>query len=351
MSDFAAQDNASDIAVAWADKTHSFVRNREVQVPPALTPPYATLLHVYGARIGMTSDGIGTKVEVAERVGRWDTLGFDLCAMVADDLAAGGYEPVAITNVLDVDALDLGVVQELMRGLHAACSVVGMAVAGGETAELGRRVAGHGARMHANWSATAVGVLRPDWDVVDGRDVRAGDAVITVRSEGFRSNGFTLARSILSDHFGDDWHLHPCGEGTWGDALLRPCDLYAPLVVALRVAGVELTGLAHITGGGLANKLGRTLRPNKLGATLTEPQSVPDAMRELARLGKVQAAKAFQNWNMGQGFCVLVRPTHVAAVLAVAAELGFEAQSSGIVTVERVLRIQSELGTVETSLT
>ena len=351
MSDFAAQDNASDIAVAWADKTHSFVRNPEVQVQPALTPPYATLMHVYNARIGITSDGVGTKVEVAERVGRWDTLGFDLCAMVADDLAAGGYEPVAITNVLDVDGLDLSVVQQLMSGLHAACSVAGMAVAGGETAELGRRVAGHGPRMHANWSATAVGVLRPDWEVVDGREVQVGDAIVTVRSEGFRSNGFTLARSILSGHFGDDWHLGPCGESTWGDALLRPCDLYAPLVVALRSAGVPLTGLAHITGGGLANKLGRTLRPNKLGATLTAPQSVPHAMLELARLGKVPPEKAFQNWNMGQGFCVVVRQSNSARVLKLAAELGFEAQLSGAVTAERVLRVQSELGTVETSLT
>ena len=350
MNDFAQQDNASDIAVTWADKTHSFIKNEQVAMVPALTPPYAALMNVYGARIGLTSDGVGTKVEVAERMKRWSTLGFDLCAMVVDDLAAGGYEPVAITNVLDVNALDLAVVRELMSGLHEACRISGVAIAGGETAELGGRVGGYGDSMHANWCATALGVLRPGWEVIDGRSARAGDVIITLRSQGFRSNGFTLARRILEAAYGPDWHLQSFEGQAWGDLLLTPCDLYCPFVTALRTTGIEATGFAHITGGGLANKLGRTLRPNGLGATIHTPQPIPPAMAELARLGKVSAAQAYTNWNMGQGFCALVRAEDVDRTLAVAHAMSLSPLVSGAVTTYKELLVHSSLGVVKTEL-
>jgi phosphoribosylformylglycinamidine cyclo-ligase len=341
--DLGAQADASALAYAWAAKSFDFRPKGQGAVVAAPGAGFATWLDLPGGPLAMTSDGIGTKLELAERMQCYSSLGWDLIAMVCDDLAAAGAEPVAVANVLDVDHLDAQVVGELMRGLHAAAQVARVSLAGGEIAELGSRVAGHGPGMHANWSATALGHLRPGWQPIDGRSVRAGHAVVALASDNFRSNGFTVLRQGLQRALGDLWHLAACGEQSWGEALLAPSTLYCPLVTRLRAQGIHPSGIAHITGGGIPAKLGRVVAPNRLGADLEQLWPPTATMRLAEQLCEIETHEAWQHFGRGNGMLLVVDPGDVAEIVAVAAECGLRARPAGQVVAKPELRLYDGL--------
>jgi phosphoribosylformylglycinamidine cyclo-ligase len=342
--DLNRQDRASAVAYDWAQRTYGN-RSGRAGLPVLGTDGFfANLMDFAGTTIAMTSDGIGTKVELAERTGIYHTLGFDLMAMVVDDLAAAGCEPVNVTNILDVDAADPAVVDDLMRGLHDAAALARVAVVGGEIAELGERIDGWGSGMHFNWCATAIGVLPPGRLALDGSRVAAGDAVVALRSDGFRSNGFSLVRRVMAAAFGADWHREPCESSTWGRALLTPSRIYAPLLVDLPAEGVNLSGAAHVTGGGVPRNLARLLRPNGLGGdlgTLFPPHSF---VQEVMRRGGVPAEQAHRMWNMGNGMLLTLPAERVDRCLEVCAKRGYQARVAGRVTTEPGIRLHTTDG-------
>ncbi len=332
---------SSRIAARWAEHTHAQREGREGA--PSLMPGehFAQGSRFGSARIATTSDGVGTKVELAERTGRHDTLGFDLVAMVSDDLAAAGAVAANLTNVLDVDRIDVPTVDALMRGLHDAAIEADMAVVGGEIAELGPRVGGWGAGMHFNWCATAIGYFPEGLPPLTGAELRPGDAVIALRSRGCRSNGFSLLRSVLACAHGEAWHEARFGERTWGEIALSPSRIYAPLVASLRLAGTELHGIAHVTGGGIPHKLGRVLRASGLGATLDQLFEPQDFFLEAQRLGKISDLSAYRAWNMGQGMLLVGPESCVAPVLDEAQARGVEARRAGTIREEPGIFIDS----------
>lgn len=334
------QDQCSDIAYGWAQKSFATRDGKEGHPIRSSVAQFSSWLDVRGMPVAMTSDGIGTKIEVAERVGRYDTLGFDLCAMVVDDLAANGVEPIALQNTLDVDVLDPEVVDALMRGLHAAAQEAKVAVVGGEIAELGSRVGGYGPKMHFNWCSTALGMLRASWAPIDGTTMKEGDAVISLESTSFRSNGFSALRRTLAKSFGDAYHTEPFAGRTWGDWLLEPCRLYAPIVTALRAEGLHPSGLAHITGGGMPSKFGRTLKAGGLGVHLDNLFDPTPAMLEVQRLGDIADADAYRHWNMGNGFMVVVPPARAEETAAFCTERGYRARIAGRTIRDRVVHIE-----------
>ncbi|MBI5610142.1 MAG: phosphoribosylformylglycinamidine cyclo-ligase [Deltaproteobacteria bacterium] len=337
--DLDAQAEASALAYGWAAKSFGFRDAGAGAVLEAPVAGFAAWLDLPGGPLALTADGIGTKLELAERMGRYDTLGWDLLAMVCDDLAAAGAEPVAVTNVLDVDRVDPAAVDALLGGLHAAAQAAKVALAGGEIAELGSRVAGYGAGMHANWSATAVGRLRPGWQPIDGRAVLPGHAVVALASDNFRSNGFTVLRTGLQRALGDGWHLAPCGDRRWGDALLEPSTLYCPLVTALRAQGVHPSGIAHVTGGGIPAKLGRVLAPQGLGAVLEQLWPPTAAMLQAEALCEVGLYDAWRHFGRGNGMLLVVAPEQVPAVQAQADALGLRARQAGVVVASPALHL------------
>lgn len=265
--------------------------------------------------------------------------------MVVDDLAAAGAAAVALTNVLDVDRIDVPTVDALMRGLASAAVAADVAVTGGEIAELGARVGGFGDGMHFNWCATAIGHYPVGREPLTGQAVRPGDALVALASAGFRSNGFSLLRATLQAAYGDDWHEAP-GPGpgpgaTWGELALLPSTIYAPLVESLLLANVAVTGAAHITGGGIPNKLGRVLRATGLGAHLTSPCEAPPYVLEAQRLGGIDDASAYRAWNMGQGFILVVRPEALGDTLAACEARGLVARHAGVVDDTGTIRVES----------
>ena len=335
-------DDCSAVAYSWAKRTFDVRDGLPGHPLPAPVAPFSSMLDIFGQRLAITSDGVGTKVEIAERMQRFDTLGHDLVAMVVDDLAANAVEPVALTNTLDVDILDRSVVDPLMHGLHDAARLSKIAVVGGEIAELGPRISGYGEGMHFNWCATAVGIVRPEFGFVDGSKVEVGDGIITVHSEGLRSNGFSLARKILGVKLGEQWHNEHFEGKRWGDWLLTPCRIYAPAITSLQHAGVDLHGLAHITGGGLPSKFGRTLKATGVGAQLDTLFPAEPFLETLCTWGDVTMDEAYRQWNMSNGFVVVVPEdaSHRTITLLLAA--GHRAQLAGHITKEPVIRIRTD---------
>lgn len=346
-------DAASRIAAEWSERTFAFRRGKSMLPVAGLVGHFAQVLPVGNERIVITADGIGTKVEIAERMRRYDTLGYDLLAMVVDDLAALGAEPCVVSNVLDVSVLDHVIVDELFRGLHDAAKLAGIAVVGGEIAELGSKVAGFGESMHFAWSATCLGSLPEGWHPIDGSSIAVGHAIVAVREHGFRSNGFSTLRRELERHFGPDWHEAPCvpvgggpSSGSWGEMLLTPSLICAPLVVALRQAGVPLSGIAHITGGGIPSKLGRVLRTTGLGACLSHLLPAPEPMQAFVALAGLDPECAYHTFHMGPAMLFVLPDASVGAAIAAGALAGARLERVGHIERAPGIRIATDVGTL-----
>lgn len=360
--------NASRNAYEWAQKTFATRAGKPGEPARDLAGGFSNEIRFGNERLGIGSDGIGTKIEVAERLDRYDTLGYDLIAMVADDLIVAGFVPTNLSNIIDVNTLDYTVVDELMRGLHDAAQFSQIAVTGGEIAELGNRIGGYpGARMNFNWCSTAVGVLHPSLErPLSGANVRAGQVVVALHSPSFRSNGYSLARRALTKAFGEKWHEAPYCESkiknekleieseqqhtqhekptangaqlivqpnTWGEVMLAPSLIYSPGVAAVLDAGLPVHAAAHITGGGLADNFKRVLK-NGVGAELDNLFEPLSAMQQLADLAGISPTEAYLYWNMGTGMLLVTDEAQADAVVASLRGSGYRAQVAGRITAE-----------------
>ena len=328
---------ASRNAYNWSKKTFANRAGQPGEPAQDLDGGFSNEIRFGAERLGISSDGIGTKIEVAERLNKYDTLGYDLIAMTADDLIAAGFVPTNLSNIIDVNHLDYDVVDQLMRGLHNAANFAQVAITGGEIAELGNRIGGWpGAKMNFNWCSTAIGVLHPSLaQPLSGKTAQAGHAVVALRSPSFRSNGYSLARKTLTRLFGENWHDAPYDGpdqfANWGEAMLEPSLIYSPGVAALLDAGLPLHGVAHITGGGVADNFKRVLK-NGLGAVLDNLFEPLPSMQRLCEIGGIDAETAYLYWNMGTGMLLVTEDASAAAVVASLRASGYSAQVAGHLT-------------------
>lgn len=333
----------SQIAYNWAKRTFANRNNLPGEMLKTTDGTFSNIIQFGNTRVGISSDGIGTKIELAERTNCYRTIGSDLLAMVTDDLVANGFEPTNISNILDVDFLDAQIVDELMHGLHDAAGFAKVSITGGEIAELGNRIGGYGDKMHFNWCATAIGIL-PDklQKPIDGSHIEVDDEIISLRSRGFRSNGYSLIRRIMEKKFGSNWHNQIYEEGrSWGEKLLTPSLIYAPLITALIREKLIPSGIAHITGGGIADNLGRVLKANSLGAELNTLHAPREFMLEIQKIGNVSESQAYSIWNMGNGMLLTTNPHHTQDILLKASRMGYEAVVAGRVVADNAIKIHS----------
>ncbi|MBI2582254.1 hypothetical protein HYV87_03980, partial [Candidatus Woesearchaeota archaeon] len=269
--------------------------------------PSGTLMH-----IGF--DGVGTKMELAERINDHRTIAYDLFAMVCDDAVVRGAEPVLIGSILDVNSLGnvhgtfIEQVRQLAEGYINAAKDANVAIVNGEVAELGTRVGGFG-QFNYNWGAAVVWFANRD-RLFTGREIQAGDYLVGLQETGFRSNGLSLVRKIMKAIHGEDWHIQTYGGESLAKLTLEPSKIYSGAVVDM-FGGFEnepkakVHGVAHITGGGVPGKLGRILKPSGLGATLSEPFSPAELMLYCQERGNVPDQEAYKTWNMGQGMIII----------------------------------------------
>jgi phosphoribosylformylglycinamidine cyclo-ligase len=273
----------------------------------------------------MSTDGVGTKADVARRAGLLDGLGFDLVAMCADDLAAAGAVPIAMTDYLAVGRLDDDVVAALVESVAAACEEAGIALLGGETAEH----PGVMAIDEFDLAGTALGVVEAGHEV-DGSSIRPGDAIVGVSSPNLRSNGFSLVRATILRDLALDDDLPGTGR-TVAEEVLAPSVIYAPAVIGL-LGEVRPNGLAHITGGGLPGNITRVLPPGT--AAQIDPQSWqrPPVFEAVAAATAAAESELYRTFNMGIGFVAVTAPGDVETTISAFASAGHPATQIGVVT-------------------
>jgi len=343
LGSYSLADRCSQTAFMASKRTFHNRAHRWGEAVPTLDHFFCQLLRTPTHTLAIASDGIGTKIEIAERCANFATLGYDLVAMVADDIICCGAEPTHLSNILDVDKLDAHIVSELFLGLTRAANEANMMITGGETAELGNRIGGFGNGMHFNWCATALGILPDHEKAIDGSAINEGDAVISLQSCGLRSNGFSLARKILSAQFGEHWHREWFDrEKTWGEQLLTPSLIYAPHIVSLLQKKMPIAGIAHITGGGIAANFERILSPWNKGAVLDSLCAPHEEMKCLQTLGSLSDRTCYETWNMGSGMLLVISPEHQERLLNELRAKKLGAQVAGFVTSERAIIIRSE---------
>lgn len=261
------------------------------------------------------TDGVGTKLKVAFATGRHDTVGIDCVAMCVNDILTSGAEPLFFLDYLAVGKLDVAVAETVVAGVAAGCEQAGCSLVGGETAEM-PGMYGDG---EYDLAGAAVGAVN-EGEIVDGRTIRAGDAIIGLASNGLHSNGFSLVRQLVTAA-GLTWDDEvPNWRGTVADELLRPTRIYVGAVMAMRKAGVHIKGMAHITGGGLVENLPRCL-PAGCGVRLDIGSwPVPGVFSWLLAQSQLAWDEAARVWNLGVGYALVVDAADVEQVLSIAAE-------------------------------
>ncbi|MCA6096420.1 phosphoribosylformylglycinamidine cyclo-ligase [Streptomyces sp. SCA3-4] len=277
--------------------------------------------------LASATDGVGTKVDIARRMGVYDTIGHDLVGMVVDDLVVCGAEPLFMTDYICVGKVYPERVAAIVKGIAEGCVLAGCALVGGETAE-------HPGLLGPDeFDVAGAGTGVVEADRLLGADrIRPGDAVIAMASSGLHSNGYSLVRHVLFDRAG--WELDrevPEFGRTLGEELLEPTKIYSLDCLAL-TRTAEVHAFSHITGGGLANNLARVV-PDGLHATVDRSTWTPGAVFDLVgKLGGVERAELEKTLNMGVGMMAVVPQESVDVALATFADRGVEAWVAGEVT-------------------
>jgi phosphoribosylformylglycinamidine cyclo-ligase len=266
------------------------------------------------------TDGVGTKLELAQDCGRHHGVGIDLVAMCANDVITCGAEPLFFLDYIATGKLSPDAMAEVVVGIAEGCSRSGCALLGGETAEMpGFYPAGR-----YDLAGFCVAVVEED-EIIDGKGVIPGDLLVAIASSGVHSNGFSLVRKVLRNKQID---LHgpqiALGGASAADALLTPTYLYAPLVKALRAAKLPVRAMAHITGGGLPENLPRCLPEGVRARVNIESWQRPALFSWLQELGEIPEANLWHTFNLGVGFVLVVPESAMVPCLELIANIGLD---------------------------
>ena len=299
-------------------------------------------------------DGVGTKVEVSERLNDHSVVAHDLFAMVCDDAVVRGAEPVAIGSILDVKQLNDDYetrrsISQLAQGYISAAEAAGVVVVNGEVAELGSRINGYPGTLNYNWGAAILWFAHKQ-RLLTGLEMQAGDSLVGFAEHGFRSNGITDVRNAMEENYGKKtWHnvvIPSLGELSLGLQVQKPSTIYSKVRTELtggydieKEPKAKITGVAHITGGGQPSKLGRMLEPSGLGITIDNPIEPPNIMKHVQELRGFSDEKAYGKWHMGPGMVVVT--TEPEKVIAEASSHDINAQQIGYVTDQPGIRIKN----------
>lgn len=269
------------------------------------------------------TDGVGTKLRLALDLGRHDTIGIDLVAMCANDIAVCGAEPLFFLDYYATGKLDVAVAASVIEGIARGCELAGCALVGGETAEMPGMYAGEDYDL----AGFCVGVVERD-AVIDGSTVQAGDLLVAIASSGPHANGYSLIREVLRRSGADllaplDGDQRPLGE-----QLLTPTTLYCRTLRAL-TEHAPFRAAAHITGGGISENLPRVL-PDGFGARIdTASWEWPAVFRWLQAAGGIETAEMYRTFNCGVGMLLAVAPDNVTAAIDSIAAQGLRAWVAG----------------------
>ena len=276
-------------AVAALISKLSFQRKGEVK-PLSDSGHFAGMVSFGEYVLALATDGVGTKMLVADEMQNWSTVGIDCIAMNVNDLYVMNLEPVAFVDYIATDSLSLSQMEQIGVGLNRGSELANISIIGGETATLKGMVVG------LDLAGTALGIQKKS-EVITGEKIVPGDLIIGVPSSGVHSNGLTLARSLVHTHAGMQENFQ--GK-TFGEELLTPTRIYHEVLSLTKICDVH--GMCHITGGGLLN----LKRLSKYGFSITDPlppQEIYHWMQDVADISDIEMYKTF---NMGMGYVIVV---------------------------------------------
>jgi phosphoribosylformylglycinamidine cyclo-ligase len=270
------------------------------------------------------TDGVGTKLQLAQLLGKHDTVGIDLVAMCANDILVAGAEPLFFLDYVAVGKLDSAKMADIVEGIAEGCRQAGCSLVGGEMAE-------HPGVMPADdydMSGFCVGLVDRA-EMIDRENVKPGDVILGLASSGLHSNGFSLVRRVLVDGHEAELDLPriDLGGETLGDALLAPTRMYVNAILRVLRAGVPVHSMAHITGGGISENLDRALPSGCDAAVTADAWMVPRIVELAVEAAGLSPADALKTFNMGIGFALILDPAdapRAAALLREAGERVFE---------------------------
>ena len=295
----------------WVGQTLAFGRYRT-----ALDFGYFATVMDLGNNLGLalSSDGVGTKLLVAEMLDKYDTVGIDCIAMNVNDLLCVGAEPVAMLDYIAVQEADPAMLTAIGKGLYEGAKQANISIPGGEIAQVRELIKGVREGRGFDLAGACVGTVAMD-RIIIGQDVQPGDAVIGLPSSGIHSNGLTLAREVFFNRAGlrPDQHVPEFGRSL-GEELLEPTRIYVREVLEVLRSGVRVKAMAHITSDGLTNLLRVQAVVGYVLDTLPEP---PPVFRLLQQMGGVSDEEMFQVYNMGVGFCLVVAAADADRTLAI----------------------------------
>ncbi len=281
---------------------------------------YANIIEMDGVGVALCTDGVGSKTIIAEKTGKYDTIGIDCVAMNVNDLICVGAKPLSLVDYIAIEETDAAMLDAIGAGLCRGAEMAGISISGGEIAQLRDVINGF------DLVAMAVGRVALD-KVIDGSKIAPGDVIVGVKSEGLHSNGYSLARRAFFELGGFTVdHKFAELDATLGEELLRPTAIYVreALEILERVPGVK--ALFNITGDGLLN-LNRAAAP--VGYVIDRPIEPQPVFGLIQRYGGVSDAEMYEVFNMGIGFCYVVDPGAVDATVAILKKHGREARAIG----------------------
>jgi len=326
--DIRREEEALSRLIVAASRTYAFVRGIGRPVLPIGF--FANVIDIgHGGGLALSTDGVGTKLIVAQMMRRFDTVGIDCVAMNANDVLCVGARPISFLDYIAVQEPRPELLDPLMRGLVEGARQAGVAICGGEIAQV-RELLASG---DEGWGFDLVGMCVgwvPLERVIVGRAVAPGDVIVGIRSSGIHSNGLTLARKVLFERarLTVDTTVGELGRAL-GEELLEPTLIYVPEVVEALDRALAIKGLVHITGDGLLNLLRLAPEHPEVGYLVDALPPVPPIFTLIQRAGQIADHEMFQVFNMGIGFCVILPEADADAFEGIVKRHGREASRVG----------------------
>lgn len=280
----------------------------------------------HGMGIAIATDGVGTKLLVAQMMNKYDTIGIDCIAMNVNDVLCVGAEPISMVDYIAVSDVDPDILEEIAKGLYKGAELSKITIPGGEIAQVREMIKGAGKGYEFDIVGTSIGTV-PLNRIIVGQYIKEGDVVIGLRSNGIHSNGYTLAREVLLNkgQFKIDQHIPELGR-TLGEELLEPTRIYVQEVVEMINACPNVKALIHITSDGLLNLTRVDSETGYVIDYLPEPQPIFSLIQQV---GKISDEEMFKVYNMGIGFCVVVSSSCAHILMSIAKRYGVEAHKIG----------------------
>jgi len=285
-------------------------------------------LHIWGA---LKSDGVGTKILIAEAMEKYNTIGIDAVAMSVNDIISVGAKPLMVVDYIAQNKDDFHIKEEIINGVVKGCDQADAILVGGETATLSDMIGGYGDGYHFDLSTTCFGIIPDKGLAIGDASIKEGDVIIGLNSNGLHSNGYLWARPLLLKEFNKKapYYLHdkiPSGECI-GDILLKPTLIYVKPVMNI-IKEVNVKGISHITGGAYQIKLPR-IAPEGISFVLDNMPEPPWIFEEIRKQSKSSYYYLYEAFNMGIGMCIVISPRDEDTVISISNEHNFDANRIG----------------------